>query len=310
MYTETSISPVDTTPLVSHDVRFHRTLCWGAILAGVVTALGIHLLLLGLGAGIGLATFTPLTDQNPGESFTMGATIAWILCALFALYVGGWVAGCYSAGPKSGCLHGIVVWSVTMVISFALVSTGGGLALGGAVKALGTGLGMTGNALASGASDLAKAGAKQGSDQVSSFIDEALKASPTNAAPNTTVRAKREIGFAVTRLFAPGNDISSMDNQAAVTKALTEYAGMNETDAKKMVDDWMVSYKNLKIELDKARATADQKAREAAEKASKDLAFAATVSFFAFSIGLIVTICGGIYGAKHTYRHTALGIDS
>jgi hypothetical protein len=310
MFPETTISPVDTAPFVSHDVRFHRTLCWGAILAGVVTVLGIHLLLLGLGAGIGLATFTPLTDQNPGENFAMGAAIAWTLCALFALYTGGWVAGCYSAGPKSGCLHGLVVWSVTMVISFMLVSTGGGLALGGAVKALGAGLGMTGNAIAPGAGDLAKAGAKQGADEVSSFIDEAIKASPTNTAPNTTVRAKREIGFAVTRLFAPGNDISSRDNQAAVGKALTEYAGLNEADAKTMVDDWVVSYKNLKAELDKSKAMADQKAREIAEKASKDLACAATVSFFALIIGLIVTICGGICGGKYTYRHTALSMDS
>ena len=310
MISNTLIATEEEAPLVHHDVRFHRSLSWGAILAGVVTAMGIHLLLLALGAGIGLATFPPLTDQSPGESFTAGAALAWSLCALFALYTGGWVAGCYSAGPKSGCLHGLLVWSVTMVISFILVSPGGGLALGGAVKTLGTGLGMTGKAAASGAGDLANAGAKQGTDQVSSFVDEALKSSPTNAAPNTVVRAKREIGFAVTRLFAPGNDIGSADNQAAVNKALTEYGGMNETDAKKMTDDWTISYKNLKAELDKTKATADLKARETAQKASQDLAFAATVSFFAFLIGLIVTICGGIFGAKHTCGHTALGFDS
>jgi hypothetical protein len=120
----TSIESTSTLPLANQDVRFHRSLSWGAIFAGVVTAVGINLLLLALGAGIGLASFTPLTDQNPAESFTVGAGIAWSLCALFALFVGGWIAGCFSAGPKSGCLHGIVVWSVTMTITFLLASMG------------------------------------------------------------------------------------------------------------------------------------------------------------------------------------------
>jgi biopolymer transport protein ExbB/TolQ len=101
-----------------------------------------------------------------------------------------------------------------------------------------------------------------------------------------------------------------MDNQAAVTKALTDYAGMSEADAKKTVDEWTTSYKNLKTELEKAKAVADQKAREAAERARKDLSCAATVSFFAFIIGLVATVIGGICGAKKTYRHTTWGIDS
>jgi hypothetical protein len=131
-------------------VRFYRSLCWKAIFAGTAAAIGINLLLLTLGAAIGLASFTPLTDQNPAESFTIGTAIAWGLCALVSLYVGGWIAGCFSAGPKTGSIHGIVVWSVTMAITFLLASTGGGLAMGGVVKALGASLGMTGTAAASG----------------------------------------------------------------------------------------------------------------------------------------------------------------
>jgi hypothetical protein len=312
MYPETLSPTVDTAtiPPVNQDVRFHRSLSWGAIFAGTVTAIGIHLLMLALGVGMGLAAFTPLTDQNPAESFTVGTGIAWSLCALVALFVGGWIAGCFSAGPKSGCLHGVVVWSVTMAVTFLLASTGGGLALGGVVKALGSGLGMMGQGAAAGASDLAKAGAKQATDQVSSFIDEAAKSSPTNAAPNTIVRGKREIGFAVTKLFAPSNDVNSTENQAAVSKALTEYAGMNEADAKRTVADWVTSYHNLKAELDQAKAMADQKAREAAEKAAARLSCAATISFFVLLIGLIVTVCGGIYGAKKTCHHTTLGFVS
>jgi hypothetical protein len=206
--------------LLDQDVRFHRSLCWKAVIAGVVFAIGIHLLLLALGAGIGLAVFTPQTDAKPVENFSVGSAIAWSICALTALYAGGWIAGCFSAGPKTGALHGMLVWSGTMIITFVLVASGGGLALGGAVKALGEGLGMTGKEAASGLGDVAKEGAKRSGDQLNSFIDEAVKASPTNAAPNSLIRAKREIDFAVTKLFSPGNDFNSAENQAAVTKAI------------------------------------------------------------------------------------------
>ena len=316
MITETTQSDPN---FINRDVRFHHSLCWKAILAGVVTAMGIHLLMLTLGAGIGLAAFTPLTDANPGENFTVGTAIAWSLCALFALYVGGWVAGCFSAGPKTASLHGIVVWSITMVVTFMVASAGGGMALGGALKTVGAGMGLAGKGVADVAGGAAhgmadsnpvKDGVNKAKDQITSFVDEATNAAPTNTTPAMAVRGKREIGFAVSKLFAPGNDINSPENQAAVTQALTNYAGMNDADAKKMVDDWTTSYKNLKAEFDQAKATADQKARQAADEAAHHLAKAATISFFAFLVGLIVTVLGGISGAKKTYRHTTLGMSS
>src|SRR5436190_660181 len=83
--------------VIRADVPFYRALYWPAIFAGVITAIGIHLLLITLGTGIGLATFNPLTDENPAKNFVTGAAIAWSLCALVALFVGGWMAGCFSA---------------------------------------------------------------------------------------------------------------------------------------------------------------------------------------------------------------------
>ena len=294
--------------MLDQDVRFHRSLCWQAILAGAVVAMGVHLLLLALGAGIGLGVFSPQTDANPLDNFSTGSAIAWSICALIALYSGGWVAGCFSASPKTGAIHGIVVWSGTMIITFLLIASGGGLALGGAVKALGAGMGMTGKAAASGLDHLGKEGAKKATDQLNSFTDEAVQASPTNAAPHTLVRARREIGFAVSKLFAPGNDINSTENRNALTQALTAGTGMTEDNARKMVDDWVASYKNLKAELEKAKVAAAEKARDIAAKEARNLACAATISFFAFLTGLILTVCGGICGAKRTYHHTAHGV--
>ncbi len=287
----------------SCDGRFLPSLCWKAIIGGTVAAIGIHLLLTTLGVGAGLATFTPMTDANPATNFSVGAAIVWSICALIALAFGGFVAGRFSHSLHSGFAHGILVWSLTLIISLLLLTAGTGMVMGGALKVLGEGLGIGGKAVAAGAGDLAKEGVKRSSDQLGSFIDEAVQSVPTNAAPKAATRAKREIGFAVTKLFAPGNDIASPDNRTAVIKSLVDYAQMSEADATKTVDDWMTSYKNLKAELDNLKAMAEQKAREAADKAASNLSCAAMWSFFALLIGLLVTALAGRCGARCALRY-------
>ena len=66
-----------------------------------------------------------------------------------------------------------------------------------------------------------------------SFIQEAVQTISTNAAPRDVTRAEREIGFAVMKLFAPGNDVNSQTNRAATIKTLMDYTQVSEADAKK-----------------------------------------------------------------------------
>ena len=275
------------------------TLCWSAIVGGTVAAIGIHILLTALGVGAGLAAFAPMTDTNPVANFSIGAAIVWTLCALAALWFGGFVAGRFSHSLHSGFVHGVLVWSLTTILTVLLLSMGTGMVLGGALKVLGEGLGMGGKAVATGVGGFAKEGARRSGAQLGSFIDEAVQSGPANAAPKSATRAKREIGFAVGKLFAPGNDINSQDNRTAAIKSLMTYSEMSEADATKTVDDWITSYKSLKAELDNSLAQADQKAREAADRAAGNLSCAAICSFFALLIGLLVSALGGSFGARH-----------
>lgn len=279
------------------------TLCWGAIFGGTVAAIGIHILLTALGVGAGLATFTPVTDTNPAASFSVGAAIVWTLCALIALAFGGFVAGRFSHSHHSGFVHGVLVWCSTLILTLLLVSVGTGMVLGGALKVFGEGMGMGGKAVASGVGELAKEGIKRSGDQLSSFIDEALQSGPTNAAPMAITRANREIGFALTKLFTPGNETNAQDNRAAAIKALTQYSGMSEADATKAVDGWITSAKNLKAELESLKAAAEEKARAAADRAAHNLSCAAIWSFFALLIGLLVASLSGRCGAMCGLRH-------
>jgi hypothetical protein len=277
-------------------------LCWSAIIGGTIAAIGIQILLSILGTGAGLAIFAPMTDNNAVKSFSEGAAAIWSICALVALFFGAVIAGRFSHSVHGGFVHGIIVWCLTLIISLLLLTAGTGLVIGGVLKVLGEGLGIGGKVVAAGTGDLVKEGVKRSSDQLGSFIDEAVQSVPTNAAPKAATRAKREIGFAVTKLFAPGNDIKSPDNRSAVIKSLGDYAQMSEADATKTVDDWMVSYKNLKAELDNLKPMAEQKAKVAADEAAHNISITAIWAFFGLLLGLLVSAAGGILGADHAMR--------
>jgi hypothetical protein len=253
-----------------------------------------------------LAIFAPTADNNAVKNFSEGAAAIWSICALVALFFGAVIAGRFSHSVHGGFVHGILVWCLALIISLLLVTAGTSMVTGGVLKVLGEGMGIGGKAVATGAGDLAKEGVKRSSDQLGSFIDEAVQSIPTNAAPKAATRAKREIGFAVTKLFAPGNDIASPDNRTAAIKSLMDYAQMSEADATKTVDDWITSYKNLKTELDNLKMMAEQKAKAAADQADHNLSIAATWSFFGLLLGLLVSAGGGVLGADHAMRRVKI----
>ena len=306
MDTEHAVLVAGDKPPSYYDPRLLPSLCWRAIVGGTVAAIGIHILLTALGVGAGLATFSPISDPNPVEHFGIGAAVAWTLCAIVAVSFGGFIAGRFSHSLHSGFAHGVLVWCLTLIITLLLMSMGTGMVLGGALKVLGEGLGMSGKAATEAVAGVAQEAAKRSGDQLRSFIDEAVQSAPTNATPRSATRATREIGFAVTKLFAEGNDLASPENRTAAIKAMQKYSDMTEADATKAIDEWTTSYKKLRMELDAAKASAEQKAREAAERAAHNLSCAAIWSFFALAAGLALAAMSGSCGARRALRDLPL----
>jgi hypothetical protein len=290
------------------DFRIHAArfpfLNWSAIFGGTMLAMAVHFLLGTLGVGASLSIFSPLTDAHPAENFSLGAAIVWSLCALVALFCGGVLAGRYSHSLHGGFVHGILVWSITLIITVSFASIGAGTVLGGALKVFGQGAAVAGQTAAASAGQVLKDASKRTDAQTASFIDESVEAMPPGS-PQAVTRARREIGFAVTRLFAPGNDVNSPENRGALAKALSEYGGMNEADATQTVDEWAKSYRNLQSELANIKTRAEEKTRVAADEAANHLAAAALWSFVGLLLGLLVTALGGSIGARSAVRHHA-----
>jgi len=304
MFNEPSIPVTAKTVSSSWDRSFYHSLCWPAVLAGTVAAIGIHLLLSALGVGAGLGTFTPLTDADPVAHFSAGAGLVWTLCATVALGFGGLIAGRFSRCLHAGFVHGILVWSLTLIITLLFLSVGTGMVLGGALKVLHEGLGIGGQAVvATSVDDAAKMAVWRSNNLLGSFIQEAAQSVPTNAEPKAVTRAQREVGLAVTKLFAPGNEGSTRDNRAVVIQVLMNYTQMSEVDSTKTVDEWIDAEHQLQTELDRQTAKAEQQARAAADLAARQLSHAAVWSFFALLIGLLAAAFGARCGARLGLRH-------
>ena len=300
------------TPVECH---WHHSLCWEAVLAGTVAAIGIHLFLSTLGVGVGLSVFRHLPDGSPVANISAGAAITWSLFAIIALSLGGWIAGRFSGCLQSGCLHGTLVWSLVLIIAFGLLSAGTGLKR---IIIHHEGWAMSGRIVAADEGDWAKAGAKRNRDELSSFVEEAVQSISTNAAPKASTRAQREVGFAVTKLFAPGNATAFAANRLEAINVLMVYTEMSGAEATTTIDAWTTSYKNLQVELDKvktemsslkaqaekeAKATAAATAAAAADQKARNLSCTGRWSFFALLFGLLGASLGGRCGAKCALRN-------
>jgi hypothetical protein len=247
-----------------------------------------------------------MTDTNPVATFNVGAAMAWSLFAIIALSFGGWVAGRFSGCPKSGLVHGVLVWSLTLIITIPLLALGTSLALGRVMKIQGDGLGIGRQAVVFAGRAVATTAAQRSHDQLCSFVEEAVQSIPTNATPKAGIRAQREVGFAVAKLFAPGNAAAFQANRLEAINALMVYTEMSVADATTTIDAWTTSHKNLQAELDKIKAEAEQRAKATAGQASHHLSCAARWSFFALLIGLLGAALGGRCGAKCALRNASL----
>lgn len=280
-----------------------RHLSWPAIIAGLVTTMALEVLFVMAGAGLGFAVFTPLTDTNPGANFGAGALVVEGVSAVVSLWFGGWVAGRFTPiGVRTtGWLHGFVVWSAATVVAVAVVSTGAGWAFSGLSKVVGGGLSLAGKPVAAAAgkaTDSASDALQHSRSTISSFVDEAVSNNAPGATPASGIRARREVGLALGRLFDPSQRANTAENHAAAVKALVDYTGMSQADAEKEVSDWSDSYQRLQAEINDAKQQAEAKAREEANEASKSLSVFSLCAFVAFVIGAAAAGAGGRHGAR------------
>lgn len=304
-------TPIRATPVAEPVAT--PPLCLGAVFAGAVAALAVHLLATLFGIGLGVQIIDPLRDAEPAQNFSVGVGIAWSVSALIALWIGGWVAGRVAPEPTRGLggLHGFLVWSLaTVVVLFALTG-GASMLVGGVARLTGGAVKQTAQAVAPAAEsggDLLARFAGPNTGLIQSFARELSPASAPSGgqAPAPDARAMREISWALLRFFSQDPAERSGDARAALVRAIDEHTPLDQAEASRRVDRMIASYDEVQRDVKEMTNRAETKAREAAEAASDYVTHAAVWTFVAFLVGAIAATWGGSVGARSRQNHDPL----
>ena len=197
--------------------RFTRV-SWGAIFAGVVIAIAIQVLLGILGTGIGLSMVDPTDGTTPGAAgFGIGAGIYWLITTVIALGAGGYAAARLSGVTArfDALAHGLVVWSVTLILTIYLLTSAVGGIIGGAFRTVGSVASAAGSTVGAAARVAPQAASVAGIDQndVRQEASDYLSDAPSDPAQMTPEQAQKEVAKELPALARGGADGQRAENR-------------------------------------------------------------------------------------------------
>jgi hypothetical protein len=107
----------------TYDRPFTRRVSWGALFAGMFVGVATWLMLVALGAGIGLAAFDP-TGAEALKGLGLGVGIWGAIAAIIAYFFAGWLSSRLSSvvTRSDGTMHGVALWGLLLVFSIWLTA--------------------------------------------------------------------------------------------------------------------------------------------------------------------------------------------
>ncbi len=126
--------------LESHSERLYPNreaqssgVAWGAVIGGAFVAAALYLILLALGAGLGLSAVSPWSNNGASASTISGMAIVWlVIIEIIASGMGGYLTG--RLRTKWAAIHtdevyfrdtanGFLAWAVALVLSVTLLAS-------------------------------------------------------------------------------------------------------------------------------------------------------------------------------------------
>lgn len=278
---------------------------WGAILAGAFSAAALALILLLLGTGLGFSAISPWTNEGASATTIGVAAIVWMVVVhLSSSAIGGYMAGRLRTKWVDvhtdevffrDTAHGLVSWSVGVVITAVFLTSAAASIVGGVAKAGGAAVGAAGVAAGAGAAGAMQskgsggdtAGATQskgsGADANAYLIDSLFRSDRPREGDDSSLR--QEAG----RIFANGlqqPDLPAAD-KTYLAQTIAAKTGVSQAEAEKRVSDAVAQAK-----------AAEVKARQAADAARKAAAHLALWTFVALLIGAFTASYSATIGGR------------
>ena len=245
---------------------------WAPVLAGAFVASAFSIALVTLGAGLGLISVSPWSNNNVSATTFGVLSAAWLLAVqLFASGIGGYLAGRLRVRWVNlhtdevyfrDTAHGLLVWAVGAVVS-ALLLTSAASSVAGGISRAGAGAVQA----------LATAAAGPG-DQTAYFSDMLFRADHPTTGDQAAAQA--EVARIFVRALASG-DLPAAD-RTYVAQVVAARTGLSQPDAEKRVTDVFNQAKA-------AAAQAADKAKQAADAARKVGVYVSLWAFIALLVG-------------------------
>jgi hypothetical protein len=272
---------------------------WGAVIGGVVAALGVAILLYALGLALGLNV---VVDANKPESLRSSGlfTSIWMLItSLIALFVGGYVAGrgANAITHVSGSIHGLVMWGLTTVAAVWLVLNVFGSVISGVASVGKTAVEAGAGAIASGAGgarDLAKSLGFDANTALQPINDRLRAEGKPQITPQQLEAATKDVVQDAVRS-------GRLDRQLLVT-SISQNTALSPADAEEVAgrveDQWNTGREKLSGSLSKAGETLQTGTLKVAETTGKVF----WGVFVALALGLISAVVGANMGIGRRQR--------
>jgi hypothetical protein len=224
-----------TTPDLLESLRLPRPgeanssgVSWGAVIGGAFVAAAFYLILLALGAGLGLSSVSPWSWEGVSASAVRSGAIIWLIfIEIIASALGGYLTG--RLRTKWTLVHtdeiffrdtanGFLSWAVALVITIGFLASAT--------------VSMVGNIRANAARDT---GGQSTINVNAYYIDASFRADqPT---PNADLSRRAEAGRILTAALAK-NEISSQD-RTYLAQLIATTTGISVADADKRISDVM-----------------------------------------------------------------------
>jgi hypothetical protein len=259
---------------------------WGAVIAGAVAAAAATLVLMLVGAGLGLTTVSPFSNDGASLATATAWTAAWLivvqwLSALLGGYMAGrlrtkWVNLHTDEVLFRDTAHGFLAWALATLLVAGL--------LGSTISAmLGTGVQAVANVAGGAATVGASAAASGDSNTAGYFVDTLLRPADPARPVEGGEQASAEIGRILLASAASGE--MAADDRAYLEQLVAARTGLSPADATARVEAVL-----------KRADEAAQQAKQAAETARKAGVTFALVGALSLFIGAFIASAAAALG--------------
>ncbi|MBI2741464.1 MAG: hypothetical protein HYX38_33630 [Rhodospirillales bacterium] len=303
--TAATTATADTTT-VATDLPAGRYVDWGPIVLGTLGALAIMVVLMTFGGALGLSVTSP--QPYAGLSAKALAVLAGLYIAL--VHVASFATGGYLAGRmrtpwvtsdtverhfRDGG-HGFAVWALGVVVGAALALSGAG-GIAKAVTGATTAVAAAGTAGAAANPQTPQALQQLSAQPADYAVDRLLAPGPTGAPPaaGAVAGSRADLAAPIARAFTANLDNPQLDarDRAWLASLVGQRTGLPQAEAEKRVDE---AFTELKA--------AEQKARDAADKARRATLIAGFLAAATMAIGAAAACAGAALGARHRDERT------